>query len=64
MMLVITEAFDVIPGCCLMATIALINLNALATRVALTCRDNLLGNHFKVHHVMAGWGLVALSAIG
>ena len=64
MMLVITETFYVIPGSCLVATIALINLNALATGVALACRSNLLGNHFKVHHVMAWWGLMTLSAIG
>ena len=64
MMLVITEALDVIPGGCLMTPIALINLNSLTTLAALTCRRNLLGNHFKVHHVMAWWALVALSAIG
>ncbi len=47
-----------------MTPIALINLNSLTTLAALTCRRNLLGNHFKVHHVMAWWALVALSAIG
>ena len=47
-----------------MTTIALINLNALTTRIALTRCGNLLGNHFKVHHVVAWWRLMTLSTIG
>lgn len=64
MMLVITKTLYVIPGSCLVATVALINLNALTTRVALTRCSNLLGNHFKVHHVVAWWRLMTLSTIG
>lgn len=46
-----------------MTPIAFIHLNTFATPIALAGRGNPLGNHFKMHHVMAGWRLMTLSAI-
>ena len=63
-MFVITDAFDVVPGRGLMAAITLIHLNGPAAsgylRIFLFC--DFFRNHFKVHHVMAGRRLMALSA--
>lgn len=63
-MLVITDALNVIPGSCPVAAIALIYLDALATPISLALSGDLFGNHFKVHHIVARWRLVTLSAIG
>ena len=39
-------------------------LERVTTFIALTLSSNLLGNHFKVHHVVAWWRLMTLSTIG
>ena len=64
MVLVKTDAFDVIPRVGLMAAIALVDLHISATRIARSVRftGNRLVNHFKVHHVMARRRLVTLGA--
>ena len=61
-----THAFYVIPRSCLMTGVALRDLNVFTTPAALsfTLSDNLLVNHFKVHHVVARRGLMTLGAIG
>ena len=64
-MLVKTNAPNVVPRSRLMADVALSNFNILAARVArIVCLTNdFLVHHFKVHHIMARRGLMALGAI-
>ena len=63
-MLVIADAFDVVPGRGLMAAITLIYLDGAAASgdLRIFLSGDLFRNHFKVHHVMARRGLMALGA--
>ena len=64
-MLVKTNAPNVVPRSRLMADVALGNLHIFAARVARSVRltGDFLVYHFKVHHIMARRGLMALGAI-
>ena len=63
-MLVIPDAFDVVPGRGLMAAITLIHLNGAAASgyLRIFLSGDLFRNHFKVHHVMARRRLMTLRA--
>ena len=64
-MLVPADAFDVIPRISLMTPITLVDLNIFATWIprSIPFAGNHLVDHFKVHHVVAGRRLMALSAV-
>ena len=64
-MLVKTNAPKVVPRSRLMTDVALGNLHIFAARVARSAclTGNFFVHHFKVHHIMARRGLMALGAI-
>ena len=55
-MFVPADSFDVVPGCRLVALVALID--ACMRPAGNACRD-----HFEMHHVVAGGSLMALAAV-
>lgn len=56
MMLVPTDVLDVVPGIGLVAGATLFDAGMLLTGYS-------LGDHLEMHHVVAGWRLVALNAL-
>lgn len=65
-MLIPTDALDIVPRSRLMATITLADSNIFTTRISRSIRTlgHRLGNHFKVHHIVARRRLMTLRAVG